>query len=48
MGDRSIHCQGERLDDQGFARFEMSVEATVRETPASFIKSATLMPSAPV
>src|SRR5260370_20780841 len=32
MGDRSIHRQGERLDDQGFARLEMSVKATVRET----------------
>src|ERR1700676_2447522 len=32
LGDRSIHGQGERLDHQSVARFEMRVEAPVRET----------------
>jgi hypothetical protein len=46
LRDGSIHGRSERFDNLRFARFEMSVEATMRE-PAGFIKSDTLMPSAP-
>jgi hypothetical protein len=42
----AIHGERKRLDDECFARIEMRVEAAMVR-PASFIKSTTLMPSAP-